>query len=245
MPTIVVASPKGGVGKSTTANILMTCLARRGATVTGIDADPNRPQVKWALRAGVRVLPERPKHHPKTLLNLTIIEETEEESLITTIQAAAGRTQFVVVDLEGVASQAATFAISQAELVIIPCGAFYLDAVEAAAALRIVTECEKMARKPVHIPAAVLFTKTDSAIRSREFREVERQLIAHKTPLYEVRLHKRDAYAAIFSRGVPLHDIDPKTIHKLDVAIENAEAFVKETIRKLDHAQTGAERAVA
>ena len=44
MPTIVIASPKGGVGKSTTANILMTCLAGRGASVIGIDADLNRPQ---------------------------------------------------------------------------------------------------------------------------------------------------------------------------------------------------------
>jgi chromosome partitioning protein len=116
MPTIVVASPKGGVGKSTTANILMTCLARRGASVSGIDADRNRPQVKWALRAGIRILPERSSHHPKTLLNLTMIEETGEESLIKTIQAAAARTQFVIVDLEGVASQAATFAISQADM---------------------------------------------------------------------------------------------------------------------------------
>jgi chromosome partitioning protein len=46
VPTIVVASPKGGVGKSTTANILMTSLARRGASVTGVDADLNRPQIK-------------------------------------------------------------------------------------------------------------------------------------------------------------------------------------------------------
>jgi chromosome partitioning protein len=244
MPTIVVASPKGGVGKSTSANLLMTCLARRGATVTGIDADLNRPQIKWALRAGVRLL-QYPKHNPTILPTLSIIEATQEESLITTIQQAAERTQFVIVDMEGVASQAATFAISQADLVVIPCGGFYLDAVEAAAALRVVGECGKMARKPIQIPAAVLFTKTEPAIRSREFREVERQLIAHETPLFDVRLHKRDAFAAIFGRGAPLHDIDPKTIHKLDVAVKNAEAFVKETIRRLEGEQNNAERAVA
>ena len=138
MPTIVVASPKGGVGKSTTANILMTCLAGRGASVTGIDADLNRPQVKWANRAGVRTLCRSRQPAPTVLPSLTIIEETGEESLIETIQVAAARTQFVIVDLEGMASQAATFAISQADMVIIPCGPSYLDAIEAAAVLRVV-----------------------------------------------------------------------------------------------------------
>jgi chromosome partitioning protein len=245
MPTIVVASPKGGVGKSTTANILMTCLARHGASVSGIDADRNRPQIKWALRAGVRILPERPKYQPKTLANLTIIEETGEESLIKTINAAAASTQFVVVDLEGVASQSATFAISQADMVVIPCGPSYLDAVEGAAVLKVVEACEMMARKPVRIPAAVVMTKTSPAVKPDTQREVERQFAAHKTPLYDVQLHMRTAYAAIFSRGAPLHDLDPAKIHKLDAAIENAEAFMAETIRRLDHAQTGAERAVA
>ena len=55
----------------------------------------------------------------------------------------------------------------------------------------------------------------------------------------------RTAYAAIFGRGVPLHDLSPGKVHKLDAAIENAEAFMAETIHRLDHAQTGTEKAVA
>ena len=55
----------------------------------------------------------------------------------------------------------------------------------------------------------------------------------------------RTAYAAIFSRGVPLHDLDPARVHKLDSAVENAEAFMVETIHRLDQAHTDTERAVA
>ena len=40
MPTIVFASPKGGVGKSTSAVLLATELASHGGSVTMIDADP-------------------------------------------------------------------------------------------------------------------------------------------------------------------------------------------------------------
>ena len=43
MPTIVMASPKGGAGKSTSALLLTTELAAAESTVTLIDADPNRP----------------------------------------------------------------------------------------------------------------------------------------------------------------------------------------------------------
>lgn len=244
MPNIVIAQPKGGVGKSTSANILMTSLARRGATVTGIDADRNRPQIKWALRAGVR-LPQYPQHQPSILPSLSIIEETAEEALIDTIQAASAASQFVIVDLEGVASQAATFAISQADMVVIPCGPSYLDAVEAAAVLKVVKACEQMARQPIRIPAAVIFTKTSPAIRPDTLREIERQFERAQTPIYDVRLHMRSAYAVIFSRGTPLHELDPAKVHNLKAAIENAEAFMAETIRRLDQAQTGAERAVA
>jgi chromosome partitioning protein len=52
MPTIVFASPKGGVGKSTAAVLLATELASHGGSVRMIDADPNRPLTQWANRPG-------------------------------------------------------------------------------------------------------------------------------------------------------------------------------------------------
>ena len=52
MPVIVFASSKGGVGKSTTALTLSHALARGGASVTLIDADPNAPLEAWARLTG-------------------------------------------------------------------------------------------------------------------------------------------------------------------------------------------------
>ena len=52
MPTIVFASPKGGAGKSTSAVVLGCELARKGAAVAMIDADPNHPVSQWARRPG-------------------------------------------------------------------------------------------------------------------------------------------------------------------------------------------------
>src|ERR1700759_1538425 len=103
MPTLALASPKGGSGKSTTAALLGSDLAERGATVTIIDADPNQPLIKWSKRPGL----------PK---GLTVIESNSEEQLVDAIEDAAKKTAFVIIDLEGTASSAVGVAMSRADL---------------------------------------------------------------------------------------------------------------------------------
>ena len=49
MPTISFIQPKGGAGKSTSALLLASELAK-AARVIVIDADPNAPIAKWSSR---------------------------------------------------------------------------------------------------------------------------------------------------------------------------------------------------
>jgi chromosome partitioning protein len=119
MPTIVFASPKGGVGKSTAAVLLATEVAGSGATVTMIDADPNKPLSHWAK------LPGKPS-------KLSVEADISEDSIIDIIEEAAKKTSFVIVDLEGTASMMVGYAMSRADLVIIPVQGSHLDAAEAA-----------------------------------------------------------------------------------------------------------------
>ena len=182
----------------------MTSLAKRGATVSGIDADRNRPQVKWALRP-IRVLPERLTHKVKVLPNLTIIEGDGR------IACSTHRRRRGTHPIRGRRSRGGgvsrRLAISQADIVVIPCGPSYLD-VEAAAVLRVVQDCEMMARKPIHIPAAVLLTKTSPAVKPDTQREVSASSPAHQTPLYDVQLHPPHCIRGdLRAGGVPLHDL--------------------------------------
>lgn len=221
MPTIVFASPKGGAGKSTSAFILATSLAHRGAPVTVIDADPNRPLARWARRDG------KPD-------NLTVVEQTSENSIIETIEAAAKETPFVVVDLEGTASQMATFAISRADLVVIPSKGSQLDAIEAVAAVRLVGQCEQMINAP--IPCAVLFTQTNPAINTRTLSAIEDQLRSRGVRLFDVRIHEREAYKAVFSYGGTLWTLTNDQARNIPVAIENANAFTVEVVKMIESA---------
>jgi chromosome partitioning protein len=136
MPTIVFASPKGGVGKSTAAVLLATELAGFGASVSLIDADPNKPLSQWAKRPG------KPA-------NLTVLSDVTEESIIDTIESAASKTPFVIVDLEGTASMMVGYAMSRADLVIIPVQASHLDATEAAKAIKLVRAQERVFKRTI------------------------------------------------------------------------------------------------
>ncbi|MFD2580822.1 ParA family protein [Novosphingobium colocasiae] len=50
MPAISVANPKGGAGKTTLTFVLACELARSGASVAVIDADPNAIIAGWARK---------------------------------------------------------------------------------------------------------------------------------------------------------------------------------------------------
>src|SRR5580658_4764620 len=184
MPTIVFASPKGGVGKSTAAVLLATELASHGGSVTMIDADPNRPLTQWASRPG------KPA-------KLTVLATTAEDSIIDTIEKAALQTTFVIVDLEGTASMMVGYAMSRADLVIIPAQGSHLDASEAAKAIKLVRAQERAFARSIRY--AILFTRTSAAIRPRTFQSIEAEFMKNKIPMLDAQLHEREAYRAIFS----------------------------------------------
>jgi chromosome partitioning protein len=218
MPTGVFASPKGGVGKSTAAVLLATELASHGGTVTMIDADPNRPLTQWAKRPGK---PEK----------LTVIGITTEDSIIDTIERAALQTTFVIVDLEGTASMMAGYAMSRADLVIIPAQGSHLDATEAVKAIKLVREQEKAFQKS--IPFAVLFTRTSAAIRPRTLQSIEAEFLQNKVPMFGTQIHEREAYRAVFAFGGTLAGLDPAQVANLPAARTNASAFAGEVIETL------------
>jgi chromosome partitioning protein len=218
MPVIVFASSKGGAGKSTSALILATELAQKGKAVTLIDADPNRPMTRWAQR------PNRPD-------NLTVISQISESTVIDEIENAARRTPFVIVDLEGTASAMVSYAISRADLVIIPTQPSELDGAEAARAIKHVMHQEKAYRRK--IPYSILFTRTSAAIKPRMQRNVQEQFWSRKVPAFETQIRERDAYRALFLIGGTLATLKASEVGGLAGAVENARSFAAEVVEML------------
>ncbi|MGI9510960.1 MAG: AAA family ATPase [Geminicoccaceae bacterium] len=224
MPVIVLASPKGGVGKSTTALVLGSTLAERGAKVTIIDADPNQPIVGWAALPGC----------PPTL---DVLSCTSEKEIIGKIKKAAERTPFVIVDLEGTASLLVAYAISRADLVIVPTQGSHLDGKEAAKAIQLVKEQEEYLSRT--IPFAVIITRSSAAIRPKTLKHVETLLKDAGIPMFRSQMLDREPFRAIFSLGGSLERLSLREVATRDAAIANAEAFASELIDRLDEIAAG------
>ncbi len=215
MPVIVIASPKGGAGKSTTAVILGTELAHAGATVTFLDCDPNQSLTLWAERAP---LPPR----------ISLLSDVTETSIIKTIRNHDQDGSIVIVDLEGVASRPVSRAISQADLVITPMRATTLDATIGVRALGLIAEEEEaLGRK---IPHAVIFTMT-RAIRSKQHSGIQESLAGQGVDVIQPPLMERAGFSALFEFGGDLRSMPAQG--RMDGAIENAEAFAQAVYQRL------------
>lgn len=215
MPTIVVASPKGGAGKSTTAILLGTELAHAGIEVTMLDCDPNKSLTLWANQTD---LPDR----------MDVLSDITESSIVREIRDKEGDGRVVIVDLEGIASRLVSRAISQADLVLTPMRATTLDATIGARALELVAEEEEALDR--RIRHAVVFTMT-KAILSKQHKGIAASLREQGVDLIDPPLMERAAFSALFAFGGDLHSMPPQG--NMERARENAGAFAKQVFQRL------------
>jgi chromosome partitioning protein len=215
MPTIVVASPKGGAGKSTTSIILGTELAHAGIDVTMLDCDPNKSLTLWSSKAD---LPDR----------IEVLSEVSESSIVRTIKEKEGDGRVVIVDLEGIASRLISRAISQADLVLTPMRATTLDATIGARALELVAEEEEALDR--QIPHAVVFTMT-KAILSKQHKGIALSLNAQGIDVINPPLMERAAFSALFAYGGDLYSMPAQG--NMERARENAQAFAQQVFKRL------------
>lgn len=226
MPVISFANPKGGAGKTTTALLLASALASKGAHVTIIDADPE----KWISQWGA--LPGKPE-------NIEIIGDVTEDSIVDQIEAASQRAQFVVVDLEGTASLMVANAIGMSDLVIIPTQGSSMDAKGGAKTIRLIRNQERLARRP--IPHAVVLTRTSAAVTSRALRNVQEQLSQAGIEVFATSIVERAAFRDLFDYGGALEALDPGQVSNVEKARINAQEFAGEVLARLKAASQLAE----
>jgi chromosome partitioning protein len=217
MPVIAMVSSKGGAGKTTSALLLATFLAKI-YDVSVIDADPNRPIHDWAQGGN---LPTRMK----------VISDVDENSILERIEEASEDSTFVIIDLEGTAAKIVLYAIAQADFVIVPTQGSPLDAKEASRAIRVILQSEKLTRQ--RKPFAVLLTRTSPMIRTRGLAHIQKGLVEAGIPVLQAELNERDAYRAIFAFRQTLDGLDPSAVPNLDKAKLNVGEFAHEVVTRI------------
>ncbi len=127
------------------------------------------------------------------------------------------------------------YAISQADLVIIPTQGSQLDANEAGRAIRVVMQSQKLAKNET--PYAVLLMRTSPSIRSRTLTHIQKGLMAAGIPVFTAQLHERDAFRAVFSFQQTLDGLSPADVSNLDQVKINVWEFVEEVVVRLKEGQ--------
>ena len=225
MAVIVTASSKGGAGKSTLTLVLAQALADMGATVTIIDADPNKPIRRW--KKG------------KSRSTVQVVGDVTESSIIRVIREQSASRQFVIVDLEGTANRLVSRAITQASLVLIPLQASALDSNEASRAVCLIQE-EEEALQGRTIPFRIIMTRTNPQITTKIEAGIYRSLSKAGIPIMTTRLHDRQAYKAIFVERLALSELGDN-VNGLDAARTNAERLAEEVVELITKQTSGGE----
>ena len=214
MPTIVFASSKGGVGKTTSALALAFVFARAGGSTTLIDADPNAPLTRWAER------------FPDSVPEGLTVKGAVGNAAARVIDQAAECDPFVIVDLEGTKNVDVSVGLGRADLALIPMQGSQLDADEAANVVKLIRTQEDVFRRS--IPFRVFFTRTSPVIESKGMRDIHAQLRDYGIPLLKTSIMEREAFRVPFRLGASFYDLNRADVRNPQAAIDNAEAFAAE-----------------
>ena len=217
MPVVVAANTKGGSGKSTTSLILGTTLARMGATVRIIDADPQRTLLSWS--------------NGQSRYRTIVTGLKPGIDLSDLIDQISGEFQFVIIDVQGSANQELAAAMSRADLVTIPMRAKTADAEVAANAIGLLNSQQKLFRRA--IPHGVVFIGTNPVITTKEERHIRESVKDLKIPCFQTALHERTAFSHMFRFKVAVDELSSSETNGLEAALENADRYAAEIITTL------------
>ena len=236
MYVITFANPKGGSGKTTSAILLAEQIALSGGRVSILDLDPNANILAWSegRRAGGRDVPFSVHARPQAEDTVELIDQLADEA------------DYLIIDLEGSKDQVVTFALSRADLCVIPLDGSPMEARQAAAAVRLVQTTSNMIRSPIGY--SLLFTRTNAAFQTTDERDVQQEMEINNIPTLPIRIAKRAPYTRIFRDGVLLAELPgivakehegkaasatEKAMKQVAGAIENARDYAQAVIHTL------------
>ncbi|OLP56504.1 chromosome partitioning protein ParA [Rhizobium rhizosphaerae] len=213
MPVITFANTKGGAGKTTAALLLATELARGGARVTVLDADPQAWITGWAQTGAA----------PR---NIEVVSAVTAASIQGHLAEARRVSDYIIIDLPGARDTLLANALGFSDHVVIPIQGCAMDAKGGAQVLELLMRLEKSAG--IRIPHSVLLTRVNSLVTTRALQMVKTLLAERQVRVLDTPIVERAAFRDIFDCGGLLQDMDAQRVSNLDKALENARLFAEE-----------------
>lgn len=190
---IAFASPKGGVGKSTSCAALAGALCKRGAPVHVIDLDQTRTLHRWYSR----FKPNIPNFHVEAIDEANFMEHIR--------KVYTNHRGFILVDVAGAFAKAMIQASTLAHLTISPAKLSEPDIVEATKLSRELNDLASAINKP--IPHRLLINEVSPLFPTYQ-RAALADIARSGMQRFDTMLTERAAYAEIFMTGNPPHFAD-------------------------------------
>ncbi|MGF0540744.1 AAA family ATPase [Agrobacterium sp. ES01] len=243
MFTITFANPKGGSGKTTSAMLLAEQIHQAGGTVAILDCDPNQNIMQWAAQRG-----EQGREVP-----FLVRPVPTEADFLDTVESIRGRADYLIIDLEGTASNLVTYAISQSDLVLIPFEPTPMEARQAARAVQLIQNTGRMMNKA--IGHALLLTRVNAAFQTSDEKDVRKETESADIPVLPTAIVRRAAYTRIFREGSLLGELleqarssvegstisqQERALKPLESAIQNAKDFTQDVVNHITQQEAAA-----
>ena len=224
MSTIIaLASPKGGVGKSTLAIMLAGELAHQDKTVTIIDADPQLSVYQWW---------ERCRTHGRLPENMGVVRCPNEVRLNVLIEEHDAR-DVIIIDLQGAATRLAVKAAAISDIVVIPSklGLFNADEVQ-----KLVAAIRQMAHEanvPVPTFQVVLNEVNHVQKGMKQYSRTLQVYVDDDIGICGVMNDWRPTYVEVTDLGGTLYHLDQKS-SSVQAAIVNIQALLSSIVKAME-----------
>jgi chromosome partitioning protein len=210
---VVMATLKGGSGKSTAAACLAAHCQLAGLRVTVIDADPQGSLMHWQGLG-------------EPLLELDVVADTSED-VAQRARDIARQSELVVIDTAGFRNRTMIEALSVADLAVIPIKASPLDIAAAIETVKLIEEVNATDERRGR-PMEYRLLLTQVTVGSAVARHVRSELTQSGYALFEAELANRVVYAEASIAGrMPIH-LDARS-----AAARDGEKFASEVRQAL------------
>jgi chromosome partitioning protein len=214
---ISFASPKGGVGKSTSCLAIAGALLSAGEKVRIIDFDQTETIWRWYTDSRTA----------RTIPNL-VVEKGPTDNLDTYIgDLYATATDYVLIDLAGALTDLTIMIAAFATLTITPAKVSEPDIIEANKMADNLLDVSATIGKPVN--HFILLNEVPSSISKDEV-DLIRQIDDSDLNRFQTLIYRRAAYSKSFSRGTMPHlanTTDPKAINEIDSLVAEIRAILE------------------
>ncbi|GHD49173.1 chromosome partitioning protein ParA [Thalassobaculum fulvum] len=196
---LVVATSKGGTGKTTIAASLAAYWRDAGKRVAVLDTDPNQAATRW-IRKG------------ESYKDVESQATADEHAIIGAVQDLGQRADLVIVDTAGFGNQSMIYSVGIADLVLIPVMADEASLFEAVKMKKVIESASALTRRSIAFRTVLNRVKRATVVR-----HTERQLENLGLNPVEARIGDRAIFQEASYHGASPQELAPKTNASLEI----------------------------